>query len=123
VLILATIALATLLASFTDWLFMDVLVNRYYVDSPELWRPPGGTARIVISQVIGTAATAALVLLCLAGVRPLPAALLVWCAGALPVTLQNLQWMKLPPAVAAGHAVGWLARLLITALITRATPL
>jgi hypothetical protein len=119
-LILATIALATLLASFTDWLFMDVLVHRFYAASPALWRPRGGAARIMVSQLIGTAATAALVALCLAGARPFAAALLVWCAGALPVTLQNLQWMRLPPAIAASHAAAWLARLLIAALVTRA---
>ncbi len=118
-LILATIAVATLLASFTDWLFMDVLVHRYYAASPALWRPRGGTARIVVSQAIGTAATAAMVALCLGGARPITAALLVWLAGALPITLQNLQWMNLSPAVAASHAAGWLARLLIAALAAR----
>jgi hypothetical protein len=118
-LILATIAIATLLASLTDWLFMDVLVNRYYAASPALWRARGGAARIAVSQAIGTGATVALVLLCLAGVRPFTAAVLVWCAGALPVTLQNLQWMRLPPAVAVSHSTGWLARLLISALVAK----
>jgi len=119
ILTLGAIALATLLASFTDWLFMDVLVNRYYATAPEIWRPRGGTARIVVSQVIGTVATAAFVVLCLHRVPPLHAAVLVWLAGALPVTLQNVQWMKLHPAIGASHAAGWLVRLLIAALLTR----
>jgi hypothetical protein len=43
----------------------------------------------------------------------------VWLAGALPVTLQNVQWMKLHPAIGASHAAGWLVRLLIAALLTK----
>jgi hypothetical protein len=35
----------------------------------------------------------------------------------LSIGLQNLQWMRLHPAVAASHAAGWLARLLIAALL------
>ncbi len=116
---LAVIALATLLASLTDWLFMDVLVHRRYAASAQLWRPRGGTARILISQVIGTLATAAVVLLCQAGVAPFLVALLVWLAGPLAVTLQNLQWMNLPPAIAASYAAGWAARLFIAALLVR----
>jgi hypothetical protein len=118
-LILAVIVLSTLVASLTDWLFMDVLVHRFYAVSPALWRPQGGTARIVLSQLIGSAATASLVLLCLSGVKPFRAVLLVWLAGALPVTLQNLQWMILPPPIAASHAAGWLVRLGIAALFYR----
>jgi hypothetical protein len=69
-------ATATILGSFTDWLFMDVLVRCFYTASPALWPPRGGTARILVPQVTGTAAT-------------------------LRVSLQELQWMRLPPAVAA----------------------
>ena len=115
-LILGTILLATILASFTDWLFMDVLVHRLYADNPAIWRPRGGTARIVISQVIGTVASAAVVLLAAChAAPPLWLALALWCAGALPVTLQNWQWMNLHGAIAASHATGWLARLLLAA--------
>ena len=117
-LILGVIALSTLLASFSDWLFMDVLVHRFYAENPAMWRPGEGVRRIAISQVIGTLATAAFVLLCLGGVRALLGALLVWLAGPLPMILQNLQWMKLHAAIAASHAAGWLARLLIAALLT-----
>jgi hypothetical protein len=117
-LVLGVIVLATFVASFTDWVFMDLLIHRYYQSSPEVWRPRGGGARIAISQVIGTLATAAVVWLCLlVPGRAVLVALLVWCAGPLPVTLQNWQWMKLHPAVAASHAGGWLVRLLIAALL------
>ncbi len=117
--ILAVIILASVLASFTDWLFMDALVHRFYVSAPGLWRGLGGVARIVVSQLIGTAATAALVVLCLwSPERPVGVAAVAWVAGPLPVILQNLQWMRLHPVIAASHATGWLVRFMITGLLS-----
>jgi hypothetical protein len=116
---LGVIVLASFLASFTDWLCMDLLVHRFYAASPEIWRHGKGATRIVISQIIGTFASAAVVLLCLKlPAQPLLVAGAVWCAGPLPVGLQNLQWMRLHPAVTASHAAGWLARLLVAAYLT-----
>jgi hypothetical protein len=113
-LILGVIVLASFVASFTDWLCMDLLVHRFYKAAPEIWRPAEGAGRIVLSQVIGTMASAAVILLCLlVPGRPLLVAAAVWCAGPLPVILQNLQWIRMEPAVGVGHAAGWLARLLI----------
>jgi hypothetical protein len=109
---------ATVLASFTDWLFFDVLVHRFYVRAPDMWRP-GGRFRIVVSQAIGTMATAAAVVACIyAPGRPVLLALLIWAAGPLPATLQTMQWTRMHPAVGASHSVGWLARLLIATLLT-----
>ena len=84
-LILGVIILAGFLASFTDWLCMDLQVDRFYRTRPEVWRPGEGTTRIVISQIIGTLATGAVVFLCvkLPG-RPQLVAGGVWCAGPLP---------------------------------------
>jgi hypothetical protein len=114
--LLGVVVLATVLASFTDWLFMDLLVHGAYARMPQVWRAGGGTRRIVLSQVIGTVATAAVVLLC--GMMPgkgwLVAAA-VWCAGPLPVVAQYFQWMRMEPVVAASHAAGWLARVVIAA--------
>jgi len=117
-LIIGVVVLASFLASFTDWLCFDVLVHRYYQAAPQLWRQGPATTRIVVSQIIGTLASAAVVLLCarLPG-QPLLVAGAAWCAGPLPVGLQTLQWMPLHPAVAASHAAGWLARLLIAAYL------
>ncbi len=115
-LIVGAIVLASAVASFTDWLFLDVLVHRYYTASPGIWRPPGGVGRIIASQLIGTVATAAAVMLCLlAPGRPLLVELAAWCAGPLPVIGQNLQWIRMDLAIAASHAAGWLVRLLIAA--------
>jgi hypothetical protein len=107
------VLLATVLASFTDWLFYDVLIHRFYAAAPELWWP-GGRMRIVISQIVGTLATASAVALAwLVHGKPLLVAALLWAAGPLPATLQNLEWMRIHPAIGASHATGWLARLLI----------
>jgi hypothetical protein len=68
---------------------------------------------------MGTAATAAAVALDIgAPGRPVLLALLVWAAGPLPAALQNLQWMRIHPAIGASHATAWLARLLIATLLT-----
>jgi uncharacterized membrane protein YdbT with pleckstrin-like domain len=73
----------------------------------------------VVSQLIGTAATAALVVLCLwSPGRAVSVAAVAWVAGPLPVTLQNLQWMRLHPVIAASHATGWLVRFMITGLLS-----
>jgi hypothetical protein len=117
------IVLASAMSSSTDWLFFDVLVHRYYQAAPEVWRTGSGQRRILLSQLIGMLACAAMVMLYLWVPQPHlpghPAALafMVWCAGPLPVVLQQWQWMRIHPAVAIGHAAGWLARLVITALL------
>ncbi len=121
--IIAIIAIASLLASFTDWLFMDVLIHSLYAKAPQVWRPRGGAGRIMVSQLVGTAASAAVVGLCLAGgAPPLVVAAGVWAAGPLPVILQNIQWLKLHPAVGASHAMGWLARFVIAAVLVMLVP-
>jgi hypothetical protein len=118
VLILGVVVLASFVASFTDWLFMDALIHRYYAYAPEVWLPNSGVPRIIVSQIIGTAASAAVVMLCLlAPGRPLLVAGAAWCAGPLPVVLQYWQWVRIDPRVSASHAVGWLARLVIATML------
>jgi hypothetical protein len=113
-LILAVIILASVVASVTDWLFMDLLVHRSYQKSPQIWRRNEGAGRILVSEIIGTSASAAAILLCsLVPGRPLLVAAILWGAGPAPVILQNLQWLLMPPEIAASHSAGWLARLLI----------
>jgi hypothetical protein len=105
---------ASFLASFTDWLFMNVLIHRFYDDVPEVWRRDEGPRKIILSEVIGTLASAGVVWVCLlAPGHWLSVSMAVWVAGALPVGITNYVWMRIHPAVALGHAVGWLARVLI----------
>jgi hypothetical protein len=122
--ITGVIVLASILASFTDWLCMDLLVHRFYARTPAVWRRREGSGRIVVSQFIATVATAATVVLCsMMPGHALVIAGAVWFAGPLPVIAQNLQWIGMHPAVACGHAAGWLLRLLIAgALVAMLVP-
>jgi hypothetical protein len=116
--VIAVVVLAGFAASLTDWLCMDALIHDAYAMTPDTWRPREGAGRIVVSQIIGTMATAASVLLYvdMPGHGLALAAELagcVWLAGALPVLLQNAQWIRMSFVVVAGHAAAWLARLII----------
>jgi hypothetical protein len=112
---------ASVIASFTDWLFMGVLFHGRYGDVPEIWRPFEREApKIVFSEAIGVIACTGMVLLCAyTGATSLKAALLVglfaWLAGPVPVIATNTVWIRMHPHIAASHAVGWLARFVITA--------
>lgn len=122
--VLMAVVLSSVIASFTDWLFMGALFHDKYLAHPEVWREANGknVDKIVISQVIGVISSAALtVLLAHHSHRDLThdmvLAVVVWLAGAVPITMQNWVWMKLHPLFAASQAAGWLARFLITAVL------
>lgn len=123
----AVVIASGVLASFTDWVFMGVIFHRRYLRWPEVWRREPGkptTDLIVMSQIIGAVASLAFTLTLIgtgtAGLAG-PAfalAVLVWLAGPVVIEWQNALWLKFDGWVAASHAVGWLARLLITAALT-----
>jgi hypothetical protein len=119
-----TILVATFLASITDWLFMDLLVHRTYIAEPAIWRPSTGSFRIVVSQIVGTVATASAILLeRMMPINPLLLAIALWCAGALPICAQNTQWLRMKPSIGISHATGWLARLAIATCLARMSQL
>jgi hypothetical protein len=119
------VAAASLIASFTDWLFMGVLFHEKYLHAPEIWRQHpelSGARRIVYSQAIGVVACAAYAYLCLSldtlTLRSaLTVAVLVWLAGVAVILAQMVMWVKLHPLIGLSHALGWLTRLVITALL------
>ena len=116
------VVVSSVLASFTDWFFMGVLFHDRYDIHPEVWREGRQErSKILWSQVIGVLSCAGLVGLFFLG-RPvlrdyLKVDLLVWFAAVVPITAQNTLWMKLNPLVSASHAVGWLVRFGITAVV------
>jgi len=116
------VLIASVLASFSDWLFMGVLFHDKYLDSPEIWRSRGRTEprTIIYSQLMGVLSSAAFAYLCQANALTIPgslgAAALVWLAGPLVVIAQMVQWMKLHPLIGASHALGWLVRFIVTGL-------
>ncbi len=121
--VLMVAAGSSVIASFTDWLFMGVLFHDRYMAHPEIWRGASNdTRKIALSQGIGVISSLAFaVLLAHLGHRPLVyglgLSLVVWLAGAVPIIAQNVVWMKLHPLIGVSHAAGWLVRFMITALL------
>ncbi len=122
---LIVVAASSVIASFTDWLFMGALFHDRYLAHPEVWRDATGrnTDKIILSQLIGVICSAALTFLLARAshgdlTHDLVIAVVVWLAGAVPITTQNVVWMKLHPLIGASQAAGWLARFLITAALT-----
>jgi hypothetical protein len=124
---LLVVVLSSLIASFTDWLFMGVLFHDKYLAHREIWRgevgdKAGKMRKIVVSQLIGVISSAAFAFLLMHHshrdlAHDLVLAVVVWLAGAAPMAAQNVVWMKLHPLIGASHSLGWLARFLITAAL------
>jgi hypothetical protein len=122
---LLVVVLAGILASFTDWVFMDLLFHDKYMTTPQLWRPAASRNEpsfIVWSQIIGVLSSAAFAYLCVrANALTIPsslaAAALVWIAGPAVVFAQMVMWTTLNPLVGASQSVGWLVRFIITGLL------
>jgi heme/copper-type cytochrome/quinol oxidase subunit 4 len=119
-LLVLVVVVASVIASFTDWVFMDVMVRAQYAAAPDVWRAGfSETWRVVWSQLLGFGSSATLTWLY---VLTQPAdlaeaarlATIVWLAAVAPITLQNVLWMRLHPVVGLSHAIGWLVRFLIT---------
>jgi len=111
-------------ASFTDWFFMGFLFQKKYLETPEIWRGQAGqpeTKRIILSTMIGVVSNAALIYACsIAGppvmINAMRVAVLAWLIGPVPMLSINVVWMKFHPTIAVSHALGWLARFVISAL-------
>ncbi len=93
--LIAAIIAAGILGSFSDWLFMGVLIHGAYNTYPEIWKPGiregKETGAIIWATVIGFVMAAAIIALCaVASVANvwsgLGVALLIWIAGPLPLS-------------------------------------
>jgi hypothetical protein len=121
-----TVLAATIATSLTDWFFFGVLFHGSYLAYPEVWRGQPGKPegkRIALSTVMGAVTCAAFVFVCVRlGFVSLPLvvelkfALAVWVIAPLPLIVTNALWMKLHPSIAVSHSLGWLAKLVVTAL-------
>ncbi len=121
-----TVIAAGVATSLTDWLFMGILFHSKYKETPELWRRPAGgageTQAIVWATVLGVLSCGVFVYLCAAlGLHSygstLGLALAAWFMAPVPIILTNALWSKYHPLLAFSHSLGWLARLVVTALI------
>ncbi len=119
----AVVVLASLIASITDWVFMRMLFHDRYMLHPEVWRGSlDEGAKIFHSELIGILACLGFALLVgMLRLRTMGAllvcAFLVWLAAAVPILAQDGIWMKIDPLVLGSMSVGWLIRLLITAIL------
>lgn len=119
------VVVSGVIASFSDWFFMGVLFHDRYLIKPEIWRnPPGGnnTRLIIWSEAVGLISSAALAWLLLLSPplsypRALTIAAVAWAIGPVPVLWQNAMWTKMDGLVSVSHALGWLVRLVITAVL------
>jgi hypothetical protein len=121
--LVAAIAVAGTIGSFTDWLFMGVLFHARYDRYPEVWWPglrqkKADTRAIVIASALGYVTSAGVVLLCLfTGSTSLEGALVIstlaWVAGPLVMQVTNGFWIKFDPLLTLSHSVGYLVRFLI----------
>lgn len=120
--VLAAIAIAGVVGSFTDWLFMGVLFHDAYNTYPEVWRPHiregGARGAIIWSTVLGLVMSAAVVALCaVAGAGTLwsglGVAFLAWLAGPPAVIIIANMFVKMDARITFAHCLGYLVRMLI----------
>jgi hypothetical protein len=119
-LIWATLA-GGILGSLADWLFAGVLFHDRYNRFPEVWRGGSERIRIAGAQVLAFVTAGAFVALAwklhqtdLRGALKLAA--MVWLIAPLPLLLANAMFIKIDNLVTAGHAAGWLVKLLLVAV-------
>ncbi len=113
-----------ILSSLTDWLFMGDWLYKRYDRNPEIWRYAGGLGEnkaILWSSLLPFVTCGVFVFLCgglhLYSYRgTLKLALAIWLIGPLPLTIVNALWLKIAPAIAASHALGWLVKLVAAAV-------
>ena len=125
---LLTVLAAGIGSSITDYLFMGVLFHDKYNAYPEVWRSPKGDDKraIAISTAMGFVVCAIFTFACYRlkfqfypMSVPVKLALAVWAMAALPIVISNSVWMKLHPQIAVAHALGWLAKFVVTAVAVR----
>ena len=114
--------MAGIATSFTDWFFTGVLFHNKYLAYPEVWRKRSSEApTIAWATLLGFVTAAAFMTACITfGIHGYGQTLLLaaisWIMAPLPLTITNALYIKLHPMVVVAHALGWLARLTITAI-------
>jgi hypothetical protein len=122
--LLAVLA-AGVIGSFTDWFFGGILFHGKYLAYPEVWRQTGGkseTPAVAWSIVLGFLTAAAFMGVCVAfavhGYRAsLELAGLCWLMVPVPLLITNALFIKMHPLIVFSHALGWLAKLVVAALV------
>ena len=111
---------AGIVTSMTDWFFAGDWIHRRFT-YPEIWRTGAESRAIAVSSVLPVVTCGAFVYLAVwLGVHSiagaLELALVVWVIGPLPLILTNAVFIKLHRVFVASYCVGWLVKLVITAV-------
>ncbi len=113
-----------IVSSMTDWLFMGDWLYKRYDQHPEIWRHSRGQGEakaIVWASLLPFLTCGVFALVCARlhlysyGVT-IKLALGIWLIAVLPLTVANALFIKLTPAIAAAHALGWLFKLALAGL-------
>jgi hypothetical protein len=122
--VLAALA-AGVVSSFTDWFFGGILFHGEYSVHPEIWRQGPGkseTSAVTWSIVLGFVTSGAFMAACI--VVPahgysgaLKLAGLCWLIAPVPLLITNALFIKLHPLTVVSHSLGWLAKLVVAALV------
>jgi hypothetical protein len=113
-----------IVSSMTDWLFMGDWLYRRYDKHPEIWRHRGGqgeTKAIIWASLLPFLTCSVFVVVCAqlhlsSYSATLKFAIAVWLIGPLPLTIANALFIKLTPALAAAHTLGWLVKLVVAGI-------
>ena len=120
----AFVASATF-ASFTDWYFFGVLFHKRYLKTPGAWKKyrdkKDEITSISISQIIMSVSSFVFIVACghlglVSLTASLLAAVTIWIMIPLPLLAVNAVFMNIDRMVVVSHSLGWLTRLVITAL-------
>jgi hypothetical protein len=123
--ILAAIAVAGIVSTFTDFVFFGVLFRDRYKKYPDTWWPGVAegkeTRAIILSSVLDFVTAAAVVALCIyAGVHDIKGGLIVGAlaaiAGPLVITVTNGFWIRIDPAITFSQTLGYCLRFLIAGI-------
>jgi hypothetical protein len=118
-----------MVGSLTDWLFMGDLLYKRFNPHPEIWRFSSGQKGHRLTEMRAIAwstplpflTCAVFALLCahleLHAIGATAAlALAIWLIAPLPLLIVHSLFMKIHPAIVVSYSLGWLAKLLVSAL-------
>jgi hypothetical protein len=113
----------------TSWLWMGVIFHRYQRETPQTWRPEGGSSYLAASVLhvvaaMGISCLAVLMIRFHVGifaegiVAHLRLAFCLWIAIALPIFLEWAVFIRLHPLVVVGQLLDWLTTSIVACGVT-----
>jgi len=122
--VMLTMLASGFVSSLTDWLFMGDLLYKRFNPNPEVWRFPRGQGEmtaIAWSAPLPFLTCAVFTILCahlnlhsLSQTAGL--AFAIWLIGPLPLLIVHSLFMKLHPVIVVAYCLGWLVKLIVSAL-------